>query len=100
MLLVYGEPSGAASLDPAVVAAEYEAWGRGLAAQGVGVTGNELAPDRIVMGDTGGDPGGATLGGYFLLSTEPDVDVQSLVEDHPHVRYGGRIEIAPIMRRN
>ncbi|NNF26447.1 MAG: hypothetical protein HKN73_04385, partial [Gemmatimonadetes bacterium] len=99
MLLVYGDASAAQSVDPAVVAAEYEAWGRSLADEGVGVTGNELAPDRIVLGEPGPAPDGA-LGGYFLLSVGAGQDVETLAQGHPHLRYGGWIEVAPILRRN
>ena len=100
MVLVYGEPDGVRSIDPAQVATEYEAWGRTLVEEGVAVTGNELALDRIVLGDPTPAPTANTLGGYFLLSVPQGVEVESLVEGHPHLRYGGWIEIAPILRRN
>ena len=100
MLLVYGEPEGAAGMDPSAVAAEYEAWGQRLAEAGVGVTGNELAIERTRLGSPTQSPGAVPLTGYFLLSVSDGQDIDALIEDHPHLRYGGAMEVAPILRRN
>ena len=100
MLLVYGEPEGAAGMDPSAVAAEYEAWGQRLAEAGVGVTGNELAVERTPLGSPTLPPGTVPLTGYFLLSVSDGQDIDALIEDHPHLRYGGAMEVAPILRRN
>jgi len=99
MLLIWGGPDPVEEAGAAAVAAEYEAWARSLMDRGVAVSGNELARDRTMIGDIADAEPTASLGGYFLISLAPGQDVSALIQDHPHLAYGGWIEAAPLVRR-
>lgn len=85
----------------AAVAAEYGAWAAATARRVEGLTGSELSPRRVYLpgGDAPTTSGEATLGGYFLVTVGSDEEAWALAGDHPHVRRGGWIEVAPLVSR-
>ena len=103
--------------DPAVpdatLAAEYGAWMRAVGAGGTSITGQELGPGRVYLSPGGGAltapvpdeaaPGpplaDRRLGGYFLITAADLPAAAAVAGGHPHLTYGGSIEVAEILRR-
>lgn len=98
MLLLWDGEAFDPGLPPETVAAEYEAWAAQTAQAGQLLDGNELGAARVVVGDGSTHAPDGMMSGYFIVPG-PAEAVMALASDHPHVRYGGRIEIAPIILR-
>ena len=90
------------------VAEEYGAWGRAVAESGVAISGDELAPERERFGPTqvvsdgaaavAGPPTEYYVGGYFMIGVGSD-EAAELAENHPHRRYGGWVDVVPVVVR-
>jgi len=99
VLLIRGEPRVPAGSEARLVT-EYTQWARGLADQGRLTTAEKLV-------DTGGawvgepprpskDLARAPIGGFFVLRARNLQDAVALARGHPHVRYGGMIEVRAV----
>ena len=102
MLLLWEDASFDAGAPPSQVAEEYARWAGDAARRGIPIAGNELAlADRVVIPDARqSEPGvvGA-LSGYFIIEADDPAEARVLAQEHPHVRYGGWIEVAPVVQR-
>ena len=99
MLLLWEDDGFAPGASPAEVATEYVAWAQEAGRSGALVDGDELSPARVVVGATPESsiaPG--LMGGYFLVQGTME-EALRLAEGHPHVGYGGWIEVAPVVQR-
>lgn len=74
-------------------AAEYGAWARDLARQGVSVSGERLADQAWIAGDP--RPADAVVRGFFIVRAPDGAAAVELARRHPHARVG-TIEIRPI----
>lgn len=104
MMLLWEDGSFSPEGSPEAIASEYAAWAEDVSAAGATTTGNELALTRSFAGEqpaanSEGPEGAPVIGGYFLVSADDEATVRALAEAHPHVRYGGWIEVAPIIVR-
>jgi hypothetical protein len=101
VLLLWEGPDFDPGTGSAAVAAEYGTWAGEAARSAEWLTGNELSPRRVYVpgGEAPVFSGDATLGGYFLVTVGSDEEAWALAGDHPHVRRGGWIEVAPIVSR-
>lgn len=100
MLLLWEDDRFSAG-SPEAVAAEYAAWAESVAQGGAPISGDELGPSRTVgpLGDGSGPAPDARIGGYFLVHAESAEAAGRLALQHPHVEYGGWIDVAPILHR-
>ncbi len=109
MLLLYmtaGErESDADSNDAAELAVidEYRQWGARMAEQGRLVGAEKLKASALVMAgtatvrmDSAPADNGRVLGGYFIIRAKSLEHAQELASTHPHLKYGGEIEIRPL----
>lgn len=101
MLLLWEDGRLDRSDPPETVARAYAAWARDAARAGVPVRGDELSPERVVVGapPTAPTAGGAFVGGYFLVGAPTADAARRLAEGHPHVERGGWIEVAGVVPR-
>lgn len=80
-------------------ASEYGRWARSVAAEGIPISGEELAPVRQMLAPTNiaaaADP--RRISGYFVVQTDSARAV-ALAAAHPHRTHGGWVEVAPIVR--
>jgi hypothetical protein len=67
------------------------------------VDAHKLASDARVMTTSGGDIAVASsldpervLGGYFLIKAGSLEEAVELSKTHPHLKYGGEVEIRPL----
>jgi hypothetical protein len=90
-LLLYDAAAGAG-------VREMSRWARGLQQRGHYITGEKLAPDRVVVSAGGEDVGGGTMTGFFVVSAADVREAESIARSSPHVRHGGRIVVRPIER--
>jgi hypothetical protein len=82
LLLLY-EDGSYRPAEPGAEAArvdEYRSWARGVAAQGVPITGERL------------EDGGA-IGGFFFVAVPTKMEAERIAATCPHVRYGGRVVV-------
>lgn len=82
------------------LAAEYGEWARGVARRGIPIDGHELAPERrVVRNRTAANAGeaAARVGGYFIVQADDVSAARRLAETHPHIGYGGWIEVAEVL---
>ena len=85
------------------IVAEYRQWAIDRENEGRLVSAEKLAADTRVMTGRGSDLRIASsantdrmLGGYFLI-TAPSLDAAiELAKTHPHLKYGGEVEVRPI----
>lgn len=99
MLLLWEDGDFDPGLPPDAVASEYAAWAAGVAQEGTLLSGHELAPARVYVGDRiEAASSDGFVGGYFIVRTNAE-DATELAMNHPHVRYGGSIEVAPVVLR-
>jgi hypothetical protein len=116
MLLMYTrvDPSQVASADaPAeepmseeayhAIIHEYRQWALDREKEGRLVSAEKLADDTRVMTGRGDQTTIATsansdraLGGYFLITAPSLDDAIALAKTHPHLKYGGEVEVRPI----
>ena len=85
----------------AVVVEEYRDWGRRMTEAGRLVAAEKLKDDAFVIAAGGenvqaGLTSGRVLGGYFLIKATDLDEARTLSMTHPHLRYGGEIEIRPL----
>ena len=102
MLLLWEGPDFAEGTPAGSFADEYAAWAADVARRGVSLSGSELGSERAMIAPDGGNAtslSDATLGGYFILEASSVAAVRQATEGHPHLRYGGWIEVAPIVSR-
>jgi len=82
---------------------EYRQWTIDRANEGRLVSAEKLADDTRVMTRSAGEIVVATdthsdraLGGYFLITAPSLDDAIALARTHPHLKYGGEVEVRPI----
>jgi len=81
---------------------EYRQWGKRLAEQGRLVGAEKLKDAGFVMHGEQAvaiaqpRPGERTLGGYFLIRAANMEQAREIASTHPHLKYGGEIEIRPL----
>lgn len=89
--------------DYAAIVGEYRQWAEDRAAEGRLVDAQKLASTTRVM--TAGAAGlsiepdahtDRVLGGYFLITAPSLEDAIELTRTHPHLKYGGEVEVRPI----
>jgi len=90
------------------LAVEYGAWGQAVAESGVALSGDELGlrdgmfgPDDLRSGESAAGPGPSNeyrLGGYFMVDAD-EAEATRLARGHPHLKYGGWVEVVPVVRR-
>jgi hypothetical protein len=85
------------------IIAEYRAWAEARAAEGRLVSAEKLSDATRVMTGRGESLSIATssktdrvLGGYFLITAPTLEDAIALAKTHPHLKYGGEVEVRPI----
>jgi hypothetical protein len=99
VLMLYGgsDPAQGAAGNGSTRRREYSEWARGIASQGVAITGEELADESRALGAALPSVAGAVPRGFFVVSA-PDLDAaQQIASTCPHLRYGGRIVIQRIL---
>jgi len=84
---------------------EYRDWGRRMTEAGRLVAAEKLKDDAFVIAPGGenvqaGLTSGRVLGGYFLIKAKDLDQARTLSMTHPHLRYGGEIEIRPLDLHN
>lgn len=113
MLLLWERPNFAPGVAPARLATEYAEWARGVAGEGLSISGNELGTERVIAAHgAAAQPDGsasqahvlpaptgvpARLGGFFIVEVPDLAAARRLAEGHPHLAYGGWIEIAEVL---
>lgn len=102
MLVLWEDPAGGAAASPDDVAEEYARWARATAEQGVAISGNELAPDRLMLGPEplagAAPPEEFRVGGYFIVEAPDAGAARAIAQRHPHLARGGWIEIAELLQ--
>jgi hypothetical protein len=81
---------------------EYGQWARDLAAEGRLVSADELATRTAWVSDVPRSPEErerATIEGFFLVRARDYDEAVALARGHPHVGYGGTIEVRAINRQ-
>jgi hypothetical protein len=105
MLFLYHDPSGWNKFSPAEmqkVVEQYLAWGQKAREGGFFRYGHRLAEHagKVVRGEKVSDgPYGAgreVLGGYYLIAADNYHQAVQRAQDHPHVKYGGTIEVREV----
>lgn len=89
--------------DITAIIAEYRDWAMAREQEGRLVSAEKLSGETRVMTEHSGNVDIATssgsdriLGGYFLI-TAPSLDeALELAKSHPHLKYGGEVEVRPI----
>jgi hypothetical protein len=98
MLLLWEPPDFAADIPHERLVAEYTAWAVATARSGVHISGHELGAERVVVqGAADGAAAGEHVGGFFIVAVPDAAAARRLAEGHPHIAYGGRIEIAQVL---
>ena len=98
MLLLWERPDFAADVPPERLVAEYTAWAAATARTGIAISGHELGVERVVVqGAPEGVPARERVGGFFIVAVPDAAAARRLAEGHPHIAYGGRIEIAEVL---
>jgi hypothetical protein len=77
--------------------AEYSAWAGGLAQTGSLVLGEELADEEIALGSPTGLSMTRWITGFFIVSAPTSEAALVIARTCPHLRYGGRIVVRPIV---
>jgi hypothetical protein len=108
MLLLFETPAEAAAQEPPsgeellAIIDEYRQWGNRLAEAGRLVGAEKLKDDAFVMSGEAATrlesapEDGRVLGGYFLIRAANMDDARDVASTHPHLKYGGEIEIRPL----
>ena len=100
LLLLYDSSNPAATptaAQKAAIVAEYSAWARSLASEGLLVAAEELsASSPEWYGGSVRTVDGARIGGFFLIRARDLSEARQIAERCPHLRHGGRIELRPI----
>ena len=93
MLLLYSGADAPADADSR--RREYAQWARDVAATGLTITGEELSDAAREVGTSGG----ALLlpRGFFIVDAPDFASAERIASTCPHLRYGGRIVIKPIV---
>ena len=74
---------------------EYAQWARDLAATGLTITGEELSDAAREVGTSGGSL--LLPRGFFIVDASDFASAERIASTCPHLRYGGRIVIKPIV---
>lgn len=85
------------------IIAEYRAWADARASEGRLLSAEKLGKDTRVMTGRGealtiaeSANTDRVLGGYFLITAPSLEDAIALAKSHPHLKYGGEVEVRPI----
>lgn len=93
VLLLYGG-AGFHAGEPASRREEYGAWARDLTSRGIAISGEELGSETAQIGGVALEP---EPRGFFIVRAADLAAAQAIATTCPHVRYGGRIVIKPIV---
>jgi hypothetical protein len=109
MLLMYSrtarheEERALSDADYRAIIAEYRDWALAREAEGRLVAAEKLSDETRVMSAATGSVEIAAaadtdriLGGYFLITARDMDEALALAKSHPHLRYGGEVEVRPI----
>ncbi len=108
ILALYDDPSGFVELSPEQmqnVIGEYMAWSAKVEKSGHLIQGEKLTDgegrvlrggDKVSVTDGPYSEAKEVLGGFTVLKAKSYDEVQKLCKDHPHLKYGGVIEIREI----
>jgi len=97
MLLLWVGDEYEMETDLAARVDEYAAWAGSVADRGVPITGAPLVGDRVVFpSPRPADAGPEVIAGYFIVEVDDAAEAAELAAEHPHLRHGGRVEVAPI----
>lgn len=109
MLLLYDDPSGWAGLSPEEMQKaieKYVAWGEEMGRKETLVAGHKLADDagKVIRGNGGQtrvtdgpySEAKEVLGGYYLIEADGYDQAVAIGRDHPHVGFGGTIEVRKV----
>ena len=85
----------------AAIVDEYRKWGIRMAEQGRLVGAEKLKEDALTLAANGGIlreglPDGRVLEGYFLILASSFEHARELAQTHPHLKYGGEIDVRPL----
>lgn len=90
-------------VDYKAIVGEYRKWAEDRTAEGRLVDANKLASVTRVMTASAGNIAIAEdagtdriLGGYFLITAPSLEDAIELCRTHPHLKYGGEVEVRPV----
>ena len=78
---------------------EYRGWAEERRTEGRLVSAEKLEDTvRVLTSEsaTSALPEGRVLGGYFLIRATSLEEAEEIASTHPHIRYGGQVEIRPI----
>lgn len=83
---------------------EYRRWARGVAREGTAISGERLQDSGTRLARLGtsvttgpeAPPGGARLGGYFIITARSAADAERVAASCPHLQYGGQIVLKAI----
>jgi len=85
------------------IISEYRDWANARASEGRLLSAEKLADDTRVMAGRGealtiaeSASTDRVLGGYFLITAPSLDDAIALAKTHPHLKYGGEVEVRPI----
>jgi len=95
VLLLYESPGHTVDRPEAELVEEYSAWARSLGA--AFELGEKLADESIVLGGTPTAEEGDVVAGFFVLRAANVAEARRLAQSCPHLRYGGRIVVRPIV---
>lgn len=99
MLLLYGADTTSPDERLARVA-EYSAWAREEGRAGRLETGEELAPERIVLGVASAAPGlDQQPRGFFVIRAGTVEEASAIAARCPHLRHGGTVQVQRIAGR-
>lgn len=82
-----------------VIVDKYRQWAEDRRAAGQLVSAEKLEDNVLILTSdsrTTEFPAGRILGGYFLIRAENIEQAERLATTHPHLRYGGQIEVRPL----
>lgn len=86
------------------VVQEYSGWARQLREQGVRVQGEKLKDESRILEERAGDQSLTgqrsveRISGYFLVAARDYDEAVRIASGHPHLKYGGAIEVREIDR--
>lgn len=89
--------------DPRKMFEEYSNWMANAQADGIGIDGQELAPQAVVVSQGNLTPrdenANNRVTGYFIVEAASMEEAVSIAQNNPHIKYGGSIEVKPFMVR-
>jgi hypothetical protein len=72
---------------------EYRNWAISLRNRDIRVSGTKLRDERQILGNGPGVIPDDGISGYFLVDARDPQEALEIARNHPHLKYGGRIEL-------